>query len=123
MIQPQLTAYHFNGPPEPVLLDVSSILPERILLLDAFFYIVIFHGTTIAQWRKAEYHLQQEHAAFAQLLLVRVCGWVWVCDYGCVHACACVCVWLHVRVWPRVCVVVLSLPLPLSVCDSVCVSV
>ena len=28
----------------------------------------MFHGTTIAQWRKAEYHLQSEHAAFAQLL-------------------------------------------------------
>ncbi len=38
MIQPTLTAYHFEGPPEPVLLDVQSILPERILLLDAFFY-------------------------------------------------------------------------------------
>mmetsp|Transcript_16153 Transcript_16153/g.34976 ORF Transcript_16153/g.34976 Transcript_16153/m.34976 type:complete len:765 (-) Transcript_16153:369-2663(-) len=68
MIQPQLTAYHFNGPPEPVLLDVQSILPERILLLDAFFYVVIFHGTTVAQWRRAEYHLQPEHQAFAQLL-------------------------------------------------------
>eukprot|EP00798_Chlamydomonas_sp_ICE-L_P005189 gene5189-18413_t len=59
MIQPQLTAYHFNGPPEPVLLDVQSILPERILFLDAYFYVVIFHGTTIAQWRKAEYHLKE----------------------------------------------------------------
>lgn len=49
MIQPQLTSYTFNGPPEPVLLDVSSILPERILLLDAYFYVVVFHGTTIAQ--------------------------------------------------------------------------
>ncbi|KAG2499921.1 hypothetical protein HYH03_002208 [Edaphochlamys debaryana] len=68
MIQPQLTAYHFNGPPEPVLLDVSSILPERVLLLDAYFYVVVFHGTTIAQWRKAEYHLQPEHVAFAQVL-------------------------------------------------------
>lgn len=68
MIQPQLTAYHFNGPPEPVLLDVSSINPERILLLDAFFYVVVFHGSTIAQWRKAEYHIQAEHAAFKQLL-------------------------------------------------------
>lgn len=29
---------------------------------------VVFHGTTIAQWRKAEYHKQPEHAAFAQLL-------------------------------------------------------
>ncbi len=69
MIQPQLTAYHFSGPPEPVLLDVQSILPERILLLDAYFYVVIFHGQTVATWRKAGYHTQAEHAAFAQLLL------------------------------------------------------
>mmetsp|Transcript_10397 Transcript_10397/g.29602 ORF Transcript_10397/g.29602 Transcript_10397/m.29602 type:complete len:756 (+) Transcript_10397:156-2423(+) len=68
MIQPQITAYSFNGPPEPVLLDVSSLQPDRILLLDAYFSIVIHHGTTIAQWRKAEYHLQAEHQAFAQLL-------------------------------------------------------
>lgn len=73
MIQPQLSAYHFNPPPEPVMLDVSSILPERILLLDAYFYVVVFHGSTIAQWRGAGYHTQPEHAAFAQLLQVR-CG-------------------------------------------------
>lgn len=35
---------------------------------DAYFYVVVFHGSTIAQWRKAEYHQQPEHAAFAQLL-------------------------------------------------------
>lgn len=70
MIQPQLTAYHFTPPPEPVMLDVSSIAPERILLLDAYFYVVIFHGATIAQWRKADYQSQPEHAAFAQLLQV-----------------------------------------------------
>ncbi|KAG1675309.1 hypothetical protein FOA52_015983 [Chlamydomonas sp. UWO 241] len=68
MIQPQLTAYSFNGPPEPVLLDVQSILPDRILMLDAYFYIVIFHGQTVATWRKAGYHLQPEHEAFAALL-------------------------------------------------------
>jgi hypothetical protein len=54
MFQPQLVSYSFQGV-EPALLDVSSILPERILLLDAFFYVVIFHGTTVAQWRKERY--------------------------------------------------------------------
>lgn len=68
MIQPQLSSYSFNGPPEPVLLDVSSIQPDRILVLDAYFSVVVFHGTTIAQWRRAGYHEQPEHAAFAQLL-------------------------------------------------------
>lgn len=67
MVQPQLTAYSFQGA-EPALLDVASVAPDRILLLDAFFYVVVFHGATIAQWRKADYHKQAEHAAFAELL-------------------------------------------------------
>ena len=37
MIQPTLLAYSFTGPPVPVLLDVTSIAPDRILLLDTFF--------------------------------------------------------------------------------------
>ncbi|KAK9814088.1 hypothetical protein WJX72_000474 [[Myrmecia] bisecta] len=68
MIQPQLTSYGMGSTVEPVLLDVLSILPDRVLVLDSYFYVVVFHGTTIAQWRKAEYHLQPEHAAFAELL-------------------------------------------------------
>jgi hypothetical protein len=44
MIQPILYSYSFNGPPEPVLLDTNSIQPDRILLMDTFFQILIFHG-------------------------------------------------------------------------------
>ena len=65
MIQPILYAYSFSGPPEvsvvtnvelfniifylavivqPVLLDSNSIMADRILLLDTFFHILIFHG-------------------------------------------------------------------------------
>jgi len=29
---------------QPVLLDTSSILPDRILLMDTFFHIVIYYG-------------------------------------------------------------------------------
>lgn len=68
MIQPSLISYSFQNPPEPALLDVAAISVERILLLDSFFTIVVFHGSTIAQWRKAGYHNQPEHEAFAQLL-------------------------------------------------------
>ena len=53
-----------------VMLDVESIQPDRILLLDSFFYVVVFHGSSIAQWRKEGYHLQEEHASFRQLLEV-----------------------------------------------------
>lgn len=68
MIQPTLTSYSFNGPPEPVLLDVCSIAADRILVLDAYFSVVVFHGMTIAQWRKANYQDQPEHVAFKDLL-------------------------------------------------------
>lgn len=44
MVQPILYSYSFGGPPEPVLLDTSSIQPDRILLMDTFFQILIFHG-------------------------------------------------------------------------------
>lgn len=44
MIQPILYSYSFSGPPEPVLLDTSSIQPDRILLMDTFFQILIYHG-------------------------------------------------------------------------------
>uniref|UniRef100_A0A668SZ94 Protein transport protein SEC23 n=1 Tax=Oreochromis aureus TaxID=47969 RepID=A0A668SZ94_OREAU len=68
MIQPVLYAYSFNGPPEPVLLDSSSILPDRILLMDTFFQLLIYHGETVAQWRKAGYQDMPEYENFKHLL-------------------------------------------------------
>ncbi|CAL9769614.1 unnamed protein product [Musa acuminata subsp. burmannicoides] len=68
MIQPSLISYSFNSPPTPALLDVASISADRILLLDSYFSIVIFHGMTIAQWRNMGYQNQPEHQAFALLL-------------------------------------------------------
>ncbi|CAL5081799.1 unnamed protein product [Urochloa decumbens] len=68
MIQPSLISYSFQSGPEPVLLDVTAIASDKILLLDSYFTVVIFHGVTIAQWRKAGYQDQEGHEAFAQLL-------------------------------------------------------
>ncbi|XP_077234856.1 sec23/Sec24 protein transport family protein [Tasmannia lanceolata] len=68
MIQPSLISYSFHSAPEPVLLDVAAIAADRILLLDSYFTVVIFHGITIAQWRNAGYQNQAEHEVFAQLL-------------------------------------------------------
>ncbi|CAG03327.1 unnamed protein product, partial [Tetraodon nigroviridis] len=82
MVQPILYSYSFYGPPEasiapfmprseyllPVLLDSGSILPDRILLMDTFFQLVIYHGETIAQWRKAGYQEMAEYENFKQLL-------------------------------------------------------
>ncbi|KAL6008250.1 Protein transport protein S23 E [Asimina triloba] len=68
MIQPSLISYSFQSLPEPVLLDVAAIAADRILLLDSYFTVVVFHGFTVAQWRIAGYQNLPEHEAFAQLL-------------------------------------------------------
>jgi protein transport protein SEC23 len=69
MIQPTLMSYTFDqAAPQPVLLDSVSIKPDVILLLDTFFHILIFHGETIAQWRKAGYHEQEAYENLKELL-------------------------------------------------------
>lgn len=68
MIQPTLISFTFDQEPEPVLLDSVSIKPDHILLLDTFFHILIFHGETIAQWRKAGYQDLEDYSNFAALL-------------------------------------------------------
>lgn len=61
MIQPSLISYSFSSGPEPALLDVAAIAADRLLLLDSYFTLVIFHGSTIAQWRNFGYQNQPEH--------------------------------------------------------------
>ncbi|KAF4964522.1 hypothetical protein FSARC_7553, partial [Fusarium sarcochroum] len=69
MIQPTLDSYTFDQDGgQPVLLDSASIQPTHILLLDTFFHILIFHGETIAEWRKAGYQEQEGYENFAGLL-------------------------------------------------------
>eukprot|EP01087_Luapelamoeba_hula_P015523 TRINITY_DN4651_c0_g1_i1.p1 TRINITY_DN4651_c0_g1~~TRINITY_DN4651_c0_g1_i1.p1 ORF type:complete len:758 (+),score=106.88 TRINITY_DN4651_c0_g1_i1:183-2456(+) len=68
MIQPTLDAYTFGGAPVPVLLSATSLLPDRILLLDTFFAVVIFRGENIAQWVKAGYATDPKHENFRLLL-------------------------------------------------------
>ncbi|KAK2602663.1 hypothetical protein N8I77_009177 [Diaporthe amygdali] len=69
MIQPTLDSYTFDQDEgQPVLLDSTSIQPQHILLLDTFFHILIFHGETIAEWRKAGYQEQEGYENFAALL-------------------------------------------------------
>ncbi|KAF9512932.1 hypothetical protein BS47DRAFT_1317957 [Hydnum rufescens UP504] len=72
MIQPTLMSYTFDTPPQPVLLDSVSIKPDVILLLDTFFHILIFHGQTIAEWRKAGYQDQEGYENFKELLTAPV---------------------------------------------------
>ncbi|KAH3902446.1 GTPase-activating protein SEC23 SCDLUD_000023 [Saccharomycodes ludwigii] len=68
MIQPTLTSFSMEDEPQPVLLDSVSVKPNTILLLDTFFYILIYHGEQIAQWRKAGFQDDPQYADFKALL-------------------------------------------------------
>ncbi|KAL0232645.1 hypothetical protein GEMRC1_011392 [Eukaryota sp. GEM-RC1] len=71
MIQPTLTAYTLdNLEGFPVLLDSTSVESDRVLLLDTFFHVLVFHGEMIAAWRDAGYHLQEGYENLAELLQV-----------------------------------------------------
>lgn len=52
MIQPTLLSYGLDGPAKPAMLDVASALPDRVLVLDDFFHVVIWYGKAIEKWRK-----------------------------------------------------------------------
>merc|ERR1712187_608332 len=69
MIQPALLQYSFDeGPPQPVLLDSASLKPDVILLLDAFFHVVIWRGEKVQAWYDAGYQEKEEYANFKSLL-------------------------------------------------------
>lgn len=68
MIQPTLISFSMEDDPQPVLLDSISVKPNTILLLDTFFFILIYHGEQIAQWRKAGYQDDPQYADFKALL-------------------------------------------------------
>ncbi|XP_055389012.1 LOW QUALITY PROTEIN: uncharacterized protein LOC129618233 [Condylostylus longicornis] len=68
MIQPALFQYTFDGPPKAVMLDVQSLRPEVILLLDSFFHVVVWHGDTIHSWKEQGYDQSPEFQNFKELL-------------------------------------------------------
>lgn len=68
MIQPALVAYELHKETTPVSLDTSSIQPDRILMMDTFFQIVIFHGDRIAAWKKQNYQEKEGYESFKLFL-------------------------------------------------------
>ncbi len=68
MIQPTLDRYTFSGPPEPALLSANTLAADVILLLDTYFQIVVWTGSTMAEWRKKGFHNDPNYASFKALL-------------------------------------------------------
>ena len=61
MVEPTLMQYSLDQLPTPVILDTSSLRPDIVLLLDTYFRVLIWHGSTIAAWRKQGYQEQEEY--------------------------------------------------------------
>ncbi|OHT16644.1 Protein transport protein SEC23 [Tritrichomonas foetus] len=61
MIQPTLMKYSLDQAPTPVILDTSSLRNDCVLLLDTYFRVLIWHGSTIAAWRNQGYQEQEEY--------------------------------------------------------------
>lgn len=69
MVQPSLQCYSFSHPTAfPVALDAASVRPDVVLLLDTFFYVLLFHGETIAQWRNEGWDKREGQDLFRALL-------------------------------------------------------
>ena len=68
MIQPALLQYNTESEnPIPVLLDSSSMKPDVILLLDTFFYILVWHGESIISWKEQGYHEMEEYVGLKEM--------------------------------------------------------
>ena len=50
------------------MLDIDSLKNNVILLLDTFFYIVVWKGETIVKWEDAKYHQDPSYENFKVLL-------------------------------------------------------
>jgi len=69
MIQPLLFAYTPESPEaNPQLLEVESMKNDSVLLLDSFFFIVIWHGEDVCKWRDEGYHLNPEYENIKNML-------------------------------------------------------
>ena len=68
MLQPVLYSYSLSAPPQPALLDATSIQPDTVLLLDTFFQVLIYHGEKIAAWVDQGYDKMEQYAHLRQVL-------------------------------------------------------
>lgn len=69
MISPSLVEYNLQSTGAiPVELDSRALKPDVVLLLDAFFHVVVWYGEQIVRWKDAGYH-EMENFAHLKLAL------------------------------------------------------
>lgn len=69
MIQPALLEYSLDNPtPQAVMLDEESMKPDVILLLDAYFQVLLWQGPNIKSWEDGGYHEMEGYEHVRDLL-------------------------------------------------------
>lgn len=69
MIQPSLTQYDLESEyPSAALCDISSLKEDVVLLMDCYFYVVTWYGSTIREWIDEGYQELEEYAHFKEML-------------------------------------------------------
>ena len=69
MIQPVLFVYTPDRPEaNAVFLDIENMKNDYVLLLDAFFFICIWHGESVCKWRDDGFHLDPEYENIKMML-------------------------------------------------------
>ena len=69
MIQPLLFEYTPENPTaNPVYLDLNSMKNDVVLLLDTFFYVVVWHGIDVVKWREENYQDNPEYENIKMML-------------------------------------------------------
>ena len=69
MIQPILFSYTAEKPDStPVFLDIDSMKNDTVLLLDAFFFVVVWHGEEVCKWRDSGVQNDPEYENIRDML-------------------------------------------------------
>jgi protein transport protein SEC23 len=69
MIQPVLFVYTAEKPEcTAVFLEIGNMKTDWVLLLDAYFFVCIWHGENVAKWRDEGIHLDPEYENIKQML-------------------------------------------------------
>ncbi|MCQ2815671.1 MAG: Sec23/Sec24 zinc finger-containing protein [archaeon] len=71
MIQPSLFEFTADNPSStPVFLDLNSMKDDCVLLLDTFFYLVVWRGIDVCKWRDEGYAEKPEYENIKQMMEV-----------------------------------------------------
>ena len=68
MIQPALFRYDSeNEEPIPVLCDFESLKTDSVILVDTYFYVLIWRGASVHSWIESKYHEYEEYPNIKRL--------------------------------------------------------